>query len=112
VDVAAGLRLDDAGLIDCNPKVHQRSYVNPQPSNFFEALRDQIDRLGPTIVTNLARTNLPRVHTLAMLATPVLGRSDAGEHRGKPEFDSARRGGKCRISCPSREYWGYAQLPV
>ena len=59
------------GLLDWQPEGSPeigKLWYGLQPSNFFETLRDQIEQLGPTIVTNLVRMNLPtRVRNLAML---------------------------------------------
>jgi hypothetical protein len=117
----------DVGLVpirwDASPQTFvwmTRGLLNWQPEDSSEIvcgrslaeqlLRDahgQIERLGPAIVMNLAKMNLlSRVQTLAMLATAALGRSDAGRAFEGSAFDSARRGGKCRIACASQKELG------
>jgi hypothetical protein len=92
----------------------RRAWYGPQPSNFFETVRDQIGWLGPTIVTNLARMNLPtRVQKLAMLPTAAGGGPDAGRaFEGMPS--SIRQRGEMG-NAESRalpENWGDVQFSV
>jgi hypothetical protein len=58
--------MDDARLLDWQPEgspeigeLWYGPWHGLQPSNFFETLRDGVEPLGATIVTNLVRMDLP-----------------------------------------------------